>query len=108
MNDHPSEQMLRDYLELRLSESVSEEMLQHFMDCDDCLTAMDNLWAEIGLFNEDYLPTPDRHPVFDATHQVIRRIRRSNLIGEGVRFAFKGTLIVIRATLRSLAGVFGR
>lgn len=97
MTQHYDPDTLQAFVKGRLSETETEAVVAHLADCDVCLAAVDQLWAEQPLathapFVRDFDPTA----VKALENRLLNRLHRSNL---GSRTIWLGTAGLINTLL---------
>ncbi|MCB0154733.1 MAG: zf-HC2 domain-containing protein [Anaerolineae bacterium] len=88
---HPED--LLAFVSGQLTEAETEAVINHLVECDDCLEAVDLLWnsqsAEAG---PGSISSLDAATVQRLEQQLLRRIHRSNLAGRAVWLGTSGLM----------------
>lgn len=103
MNSLCDEHNLRAFAEGQLPEDESQKIMELFLADDDCLQAMDHIWANQKDM-EMKIPPMDPEIAKRLESQILTRIRRSNMGGNAVRLGTEGLMKALLALIQPFIG----
>lgn len=99
MNPLCDEATLRAFAEGKLSEEDAQKVLELFLEDDNCLAAMDKIWAEQAQLN-DTSPPIESNAAAKLEEMILARIRRTDLGGNVVKLGTQGLMKVLLALIQ--------
>ena len=99
MNQLCDEATLRAFAEGQLDEEEAQKVLELFLEDDDCLAAMDRIWAEQAQL-KDESPAIESNAAARLEEMILARIRRTDLGGNVVNLGTQGLMKVLLALIQ--------